>query len=87
MYRPNLCYRLKPYRKELKMDEYTAYLYIKANQDWIVNKIPQGYLIEFNEKDYFSHSIEQAVCQLVEDCNRRGIPYRSISSLVDVDSY
>jgi hypothetical protein len=69
------------------MDEYTAYLYIKANHDWLVTKIPQGFLIEFNKTDYFAHSIEQAVKQLIEDCNHRGVAYHSILSLIDIDSY
>ncbi|MCO4780717.1 MAG: hypothetical protein KC646_00230 [Candidatus Cloacimonetes bacterium] len=69
------------------MDEYTAYLYIKANHDWIVTKIPQGYLIEFNEKDYFAHTLEQAVKQLIEDCDQKGQAYHSITSLIDNNVY
>ncbi|PCJ17723.1 MAG: hypothetical protein COB02_12970 [Candidatus Cloacimonadota bacterium] len=69
------------------MDEYKAYLYIKANHDWIVYRVPQGFIIQYNDKDYFSSSIEQAVCNLLEDCERFGIDYQKISSLIQVDLY
>ena len=69
------------------MDEYRAYLLIKANHDWVVIQVPQGYVINFNQRDYFAHTIEQAVTSLIEDCSRRGIKYNSLSTLISPQCY